>query len=442
MDVSSLTDEDLDWAECVFISGMAAQRRSANEVIARCKARGVRIVAGGPLFTCEHEQFDQVDHLVLNEAELTLSGFLHDLERGSPQHVYSTTGFADLRETPVPLWELVNLKDYHQITVQFGRGCPFNCEFCNIASLLGHRVRVKTGGQIIAELERAYQLGYRGNVMFADDNIIGNRKALEQDLLPKLIEWRKTRPGINFQTEASIDMADDPQLMQMLVRAGFERIGVGIESLNAECLSECGKHQNKNRDTLADVRRITQAGLVVQGGFIVGFDHDDAGVFQQLTDFIQESGIVAVAVGLLQAIPGTRLYERMKREGRLENTWGGNWVEGTINFATRMDPDVLHAGYRNMLKDIYSPRNHYLRAKTFLRAYKQPPEFRIRSEESGRLTAFVRALVRLGIMDRGRVYFWRLLFWTAITRRELLPLAVSMAIQGYHFRKVIEERVS
>ena len=437
MDVSSLTDEDLDWAECVFISGMAAQRRSANEVIARCKARGVRIVAGGPLFTCEHEQFDQVDHLVLNEAELTLSGFLHDLERGSPQHVYSTTGFADLRETPVPLWELVDLKDYHQITVQFSRGCPFNCDFCNVTVLFGHRPRLKSDQQVIAELDRIYDAGWRSNIFFVDDNFIGNKRYLKTRLLPALIEWRQDKKGCVFFTEASINLADDAELLDLMVEAGFDSVFIGIETPNNDSLTECQKIQNKNRNLIHDVKILQRAGLQVQGGFIVGFDSDSPSIFQQLIDFIQKSGIVTAMVGLLQAPPGTRLFDRLKKDNRLLGmTISGDNVDGTTNIDPKMGLDQLMTGYRFIMGHIYSPRHYYRRVKVFLKEFgNSKVDTRI---DLQRFLAFFRSSIRLGILGKERFHYWYLMTWTLVRKPRLLPLAVTLAIYGYHFRKICE----
>ena len=270
------------------------------------------MVAGGPLFTMEHEQFPEVDHFVLNEAELTLPPFLADLANGCARPLYTTTEFPDIRQTPAPLWHLANLKHYDTVSIQFSRGCPFNCNFCNVTALLGHRPRTKTAPQIIAELDSLYALGWRKGVFFVDDNFIGNKKQLKSEILPALIAWRKGKIGMPFNTEASINLADDPELMTLMTQAGFETVFVGIETPNEDSLVECSKIQNKGRDLVESVKRLQRAGLQVQGGFIVGFDSDTPAIFQQQIDFIQKSGIVTAMVGLLQAPPGTRLYARMQ----------------------------------------------------------------------------------------------------------------------------------
>src|SRR3990170_4268847 len=289
LNVTNLTDEDLEWADYVFVSAMVVQRESARAVIDRCKTVGVKVVAGGPLFTMEHGQFPDVDHFVLNEAEETLAPFLRDLEQGQARRVYASAEFPDIHQTPVPLWQLANLKHYDTISIQFSRGCPFNCDFCNVTALLGHRPRTKTAAQIIAELDSVYDLGWRGSVFFVDDNLIGNKKCLKTELLPALIEWQTGRTTIPFSSEASINLADDEPLMQTMVAAGFSTVFIGIETPEEDSLIECNKKQNTKRDLVADVKRIQRAGLQVQGGFIVGFDHDAPSIFQQQIDFIQRS---------------------------------------------------------------------------------------------------------------------------------------------------------
>ncbi|NTU75759.1 MAG: radical SAM protein, partial [Anaerolineaceae bacterium] len=216
LNVTSLTNEDLKWADYVFLSAMAVQRSSAQAIIQRCKTAGVKVVAGGPLFTMESEKFPDVDHFVLNEAEETLAPFLRDLELGQADRKYASTDFPDIHQTPVPLWHLADLKHYETVSVQFSRGCPFNCDFCNVTALLGHRPRTKTAAQITAELDSIYALGWRKNIFFVDDNFIGNKKELKTEVLPALIEWRKGKTGLPFSTEVSINLADDPVLIEQL----------------------------------------------------------------------------------------------------------------------------------------------------------------------------------------------------------------------------------
>jgi len=434
LNVEKLRDEDLAWADYAFISAMVVQRKSARQTVARCKNAGLKVVAGGPLFTSEYEQFDEVDHFVLNEAELTLPAFLADYKNGSVHRIYTTPEYADIQQTPIPMWELINLKRYASMSIQFSRGCPFNCDFCNVTALFGHRPRIKTAAQIIAELDSLYHRGWRGQVFFVDDNFIGNKKYLMKLLLPALIDWQKDKKGFLFNTEASIDLADNEDLMHTMVEAGFDTVFIGIETPDEESLAECNKKQNKNRNLIESVKRIQHTGLQVQGGFIVGFDSDGPSIFQRQIDFIQNSGIVTAMVGLLQAPPGTKLYERLKKEGRLSGLLSGDNVDGTTNIIPKMDMRQLLKGYENILNNIYRPRPYYKRIKTFLREYKAP-KISIRLDFQ-RFLAFFRTSIRIGIFGKERIQYWNLVVWTLCRCPKLLPLAVTLAIHGYHFRKV------
>jgi radical SAM superfamily enzyme YgiQ (UPF0313 family) len=443
LNVTSLNRKDLEWADYALISGMTIQRQSAHRVISLCKQAGLKVIAGGPLFTIEHNQFDEVDHLVLNEAEVTLPPFLNDLEQGCTKRVYSSTEFADLHKTPAPQWDLADLKRYATMSIQYSRGCPYNCEFCNITALLGHRPRLKTAPQIITELTSLYDLGWRRGVFFVDDNFIGNKKALKSELLPALIEWRSDKHGVPFSTEVSINMADDDQLMQMMVEAGFGTVFIGIETPEEDSLLECNKKQNVKRDLVETIKHIQRAGFQVQGGFIVGFDSDPPSIFQQQINFIQNSGIVTAMVGLLQAPPGTILYERLKQAGRLLEKMSGDNVDGSTNIIPTMNLDTLRDGYQKILKHIYSPEHYYQRIIIFLQEYK-PPNFNFSwnlANLRDYVGAFILSIFRLGIVGKERVYYWKLMIWTLFRRPKSFPTAITLAILGYHFRKICEQHV-
>jgi len=443
VNVRRLTNEDLAWADYAFVSAMTVQRESAYAIIARCKEAGIKVVAGGPLFTIEHEQFEGVDHFVLNEAELTLPAFLQDLEQGHAQCVYATSEFPDIEKTPIPDWGLADLDCYATMSIQFSRGCPYNCEFCNVTALFGHRPRTKNAQQVIAELDGLYDLGWRGGVFFVDDNLIGNKRRLKSELLPALIEWRKGKAGFQFSTEVSINIADDEQLVQMMVAAGFDTVFIGIETPEEDSLAECNKKQNLNRNLVEDVKRLQRAGLQVQAGFIIGFDSDSPSTFQKLVDFIQSSGIVTAMVGLLQAPPGTRLYEKLQQAGRLLERMSGDNVDGTTNIIPVMNLDMLRNGYKSLMQHLYSPEVYYQRVKTFLREY-QPPKLKVSldfAHLSEYLLAFLRSIYRLGIVGKERVQYWKLFFWTLFRRPRAFPLAITFAIYGYHFRRICELRV-
>lgn len=435
LNVQPLTQRDLEWADYVFISAMGAQRESARAIIARCHEAEVPIVAGGPLFLGEWQDFDQVDHFVLGEGELSLPPLLADLERGSPQPVYAAEGYADMSTSPTPLWELVDLRHYASMCIQYSRGCPFECDFCNITAMLGRKPRTKTAEQIIRELDALYSVGWRGGVFFVDDNLIGNKRDLKENILPALIEWRKGKAGYGFQTEVSINLIDDPNLMELMVKAGFERVFVGIETPDEQGLAECNKVQNRGRDLVAAVHRMHEAGLEVQGGFIVGFDSDTPTIFQRQIEFIQKSGIVTAMVGLLQAPFGTRLYERLSSEGRLVGASSGNNTDNTMNFEPKMQPDLLHEGYRRILDTIYAPQFYYQRVRTFLKTYNKSRIIRYRLDWQY-IAAFFRSIMELGIRGQGRWEYWKLVVWTLLHRPRLFPEAITMAIYGLHFRKV------
>ena len=287
LNTASLKDEDLHWADYVFVSAMGVQRPATAALVRRCKAAGKKIVAGGPLFTAEEAFFDEVDHFILNEAELTLPPFLADLEKGTAQRIYRSDAFADLSLSPIPLWGLLKKKQYSCMSVQYSRGCPFACDFCSVTAMLGRTPRSKDGAQVLRELDALQASGWRGPVFFVDDNLIGRRSAAKRDLLPALATWQQDHGPTPLLTQVSIDLADDPELVQLMCRAGFDQVFVGIETPDGASLDECGKRQNRNRDLANDVRTLQHAGLEVQGGFIVGFDHDTAATFQRQIDFIQ-----------------------------------------------------------------------------------------------------------------------------------------------------------
>jgi radical SAM superfamily enzyme YgiQ (UPF0313 family) len=436
MNVKPLKEADLQWADYVYLSAMSIQKESAKEVISRCKAHGVKVVAGGPLFTASHEEFKGVDYFVLNEAEVTLPLFLEDLRSGCARPLYTSPQWADLSTTPAPCSELIDMKKYASMNIQYSRGCPFDCEFCNITVLYGRVPRTKTREQILAELEGLYARGWRAGVFFVDDNFIGNKGKLKREILPAIIEWMEQRKHpFALSTEVSINLADDEELMQLMVRAGFDTVFVGIESPNEESLIECSKVQNRNRDLIASVKKIQQAGLEVQAGFIVGFDKDPASIFERLIAFIQESGIATAMVGLLNAPHGTKLYHRLKREGRLVKAATGDNTDFSINFIPKMNTEHLISGYRKILNTIYSPKHYYARVKQFLKEYR-PPKARGGRLRFSHFKALIKSVVRLGIVGRERFQYWKLFLWSLLRRPRLLPLAITLSIYGFHFRKI------
>jgi len=429
-------DDDILWADFIFISAMSVQSESANEVIRRCKKLNKKIVAGGPLFTSSSEYYSNVDHLVLNEAEITLPVFLDDLEKGIPKHKYTSDEWADITTTPLPQWDIVPAKNYTSMNLQYSRGCPFDCDFCDITVLYGRTPRTKTKEQVIAELDSLYFTGWRGPVFFVDDNFIGNKSKLKKEILPAIADWMEKRKNpFYLNTEASINLADDEQLMQLMVKAGFEAVFIGIETPNEESLIECNKPQNRNRDLILSVKKIQQAGLEVQGGFIVGFDNDPPSIFEKLTNFIQESGIVTAMVGLLNAPKGTKLQKRLEIEGRMLKDFTGNNTDFSINFIPRMDSKVLLDGYQKILDKIYSPKYYYERVMNFMKDFK-PKKKKVFHLNPNYILALFRSMFKLGFVGEERIYYWKLFFWSLFWKPQLFSLAIMFTIYGFHFRKV------
>lgn len=435
MNTDQLKDKDIRWADYVFISAMNIQRDSTRKVIDRSKALGKKIVGGGPLFTAEHENYDDVDHLLLYEGEMSIPAFLADLEKGTPKHLYDWEGYPELTETPLPAWNLINPKKYMMLSLQYSRGCPFHCEFCNVVSLFGHAPRTKSTSQIIEELEAIYALGWRGGIFFVDDNFIGNKKKLKEEVLPALARWmREKEHPFTFFTEASINISDDVELMDLMVDAGFDNVFIGIETVDEDSLAECNKIQNTRRDLVESVKIIQQHGMQVQGGFILGFDNDKPSIYQRMVSFIQQSGIVTAMVGMLNAPKGTKLYERMEQEGRLLEDFSGTNTE--INFQPKMDIDDLQSGYSDVVHSIYSPKNYYERIKMFLENF-QPKKLHVKRIKPMEVLAFLKACFRLGVVSKGRSEFWKLMSWSFNEKREVFPMAVAFSVYGYHFRKCL-----
>ena len=436
MNVEKIKERDVLWADYVFISAMLVQQGSVSEVVKLCKSLNRKIVAGGPLFSAGYCNFDEIDHFVLDEAEATLPLFLSDLENGFLRKVYRSEKKLELGNTPVPLWNLINAKKYVSMSVQYSRGCPFNCEFCDIGFLFGRQQRTKSKDQLLAELDSLRDMGWREGVFFADDNFIGNKDKLKKEILPSLIKWRKENDyPFTFSTEASVNLADDEEVMDLMVEAGFRTVFLGIETPEEESLTECGKFHNKNRDLVSCIKRIQRKGMEVQGGFIVGFDSDKPSIFERQIQLIQKSGIVTAMVGILEAARGTKLYHRLSQEGRLLKDASGNNIDFSINFEPKIDPKILAVGYKKIVSTLYSPKYYYQRVSNFLDNYRSRVKTKVRFRLYY-LQAFLRSLWFLGIKESGQIYFWKLIIWTLVNHPGYFPLAINFAIQGYHFRKV------
>jgi len=437
MNVSQLQKSDILWADYVFISAMYIQKESVDNVIAECQKYEAKIIAGGPLFTQDFESYPQIDHFILNEAELTLPLFLEDLANSKTlQKVYRTEAFADITQSPIPDYYLLSARDYVVMNLQVSRGCPFSCDFCEITSLLGHKVRMKSTNQIIAELEVLYNLNWRGPILIVDDNFIGSKYEVKNFLLPAMRQWMQSHKyPFTFNIQSSINLADDEQLMAMMAETGFTSAFIGIETPDENSLQECNKSQNKNRNLLLSVKKIQNAGLQVSGGFIVGFDTDTPSVFQKQIDFIQQSGIVSAMVGLLNAPKNTVLYKRLKSENRLTAESSGNNTDSSMNFVPKMDSTELLEGYKKIIQSIYSAKPYYKRIRQFLLNYNKLHAGR-QTRDFPFLYGFIKSVIIIGIINKGRSEYWKFLIWTIFRRPRLLTDALTFAVYGYHFRTV------
>lgn len=437
MNVSTLQSRDLVWADYVFISAMYIQKASVNKIIELCLKYEVKMIAGGPLFTQEYENYPQIDHFILNEAEITMPLFLNDLENHKlPEKIYRSDEFADIKTSPVPDFELLSRKDYVTMNIQVSRGCPFSCDFCEITSLLGHKVRIKSTSQIIKELDALYRLNWQGPVLIVDDNFIGNKHQVKKHLLPAMKDWMQTHNNpFTFNIQSSINLADDEELMLLMAETGFTSIFVGIETPDELSLSDCNKSQNENRDLLESVKKIQGAGLQVTAGFIVGFDTDTSSVFQKQIDFIQQSGIVSAMVGLLNAPKNTVLYNRLKAENRLTSQSTGNNTDSSMNFIPKMNREELLEGYKKIIHNIYSAKPYYKRIRQFLLNYKKNQSGK-KSRGFPLLIGFLKSVFIIGIVNKGRSEYWKLLIWTLFRRPALMTEALTFTVYGYHFRTV------
>ena len=438
LNVGKLSDNDIRWADCVFVSAMTTQGNSAREVIARCEKLGVRVVLGGPILDLGCEKFSTVNHFLVGEVENTLQEFLADLEKGAAKNIYPPKNFPDLASSPTPLWSLINPKDYACLLMQFGRGCPHKCSFCNVAAINGRIPRSKSPAQFLGELNAIYLLGYRGPIMLADDNFIGNKKAARA-MLRELLKWQQDREyPFDFTAEADITLADDQILMDMMVVAGFKKVFLGLETPNNESLVECGKLQNATRDMAACVKKIQNRGLHAMSGFILGFDADDPRtIFEQHIRFYQETGIVYPMIGVLQALPGTELNSRLSREGRLLTQSSGNNTDCRPNFIPEMPVETLIRGYKRVVATAYSPRKYYERIRVFLAEYNVAKRI-AKKNTAGDIGAFIASIWRIGLFGglKTSYYYWKTLLLAFFKHRRAFSDAVALQIYGAHFRRI------
>ena len=435
MNVEPLREAAVSAADVVFTSSMLVQKDSLARVIRLCKKHGKRVVAGGPYPTTSYERIEGVDHFVLNEAEVTLPRFIADFDRGRAERIYLDPTKPDIALTPAPRFDLIRRKKYSSMALQYSRGCPHNCEFCDIIELFGRRPRCKKPVQFLHELDILYEEGWRGSLFVVDDNFIGNRREV-RGLLPQVALWQQQRnyPFTLF-TEATLSLAEDDQLMDEMVSAGFNMVFLGIETPDQCTLELVGKQQNLKSDMLASVRTIQGKGMEVSGGFILGFDTDPEDIFDRQIHFIQNAAIPTAMVGLLTAAPSTRLYRRLQAEGRLREESGGNNTHDLrLNFMPKMDVATLLAGYKRVLAEIYKPERYFDRCLKLLKSLK-PHRTSRRRVRGAELRAFALSLLRQ-TFSRYSWAYWRFLVRGFLAKPAMLAEAVTMAVKGHHFFKI------
>ncbi len=442
INVGQLTDEDIRWADFVFISAMITQRKSTKEVISRCKKIGVPVVLGGPILEVGCEKFPEVDHFLVGEVENTIQEFVEDLknlrEKKMEKKEYPAKNFPDLSSTPIPLWGLINPRDYACMLVQYGRGCPFKCGFCNVGAINGRVPRAKSLEQFLKELDALCQTGFRGAIMFADDNLIGN-KGNAKEMIRGLCKWQQAHGyPFEFTVEADITLSEDKEMMDLMVQANFKKVFLGLETPNRASLIECGKVQNANRDMQACVKVIQNHGLIPMSGFIVGFDNDDPDTFDtEMVNFIQGTGIVIAMVGVLQAPPGSSLLLRLKAEGRFQSQATGNNTDCYPNFAPKMPVENLVKGYRKIVKTIYSPKKYYERICVFLREYNNEKRLEKKATAAD-FKAFLASIWQIGLLGGPTTsyYYWKTLALVFLKYQKAFPEAVAFWIYGFHFQGI------
>ncbi|MBI2815301.1 MAG: B12-binding domain-containing radical SAM protein [Acidobacteria bacterium] len=428
--IRPLTEDDLKWADVAMLSGMMIHKPELLQILERCRKRGLRTVIGGPVASSVAELPQHADHVVKGEAEELIADLCQGLENGTAKPMYEAAERPGLHLTPLPDISLINLKHYSAMAIQYSRGCPFNCEFCDIIEIYGRKPRTKSPDQVIAELEQLRQVKWRGSIFIVDDNFIGNKRMVKE-MLPQLAAWndRLTHP-FTFYTEASMNLSDDLELLQMMKDARFTRVFLGIETPVEESLIQAQKQQNTRRGLLESVQRIQSYGMEVMAGFIVGFDNDPEEIFDKQVEFIKESAIPLAMVGMLIALPNTQLYRRLLKEGRIVEEGSGDNMDTRLNFIPKMNPEKLVEGYRSILRRIYNPEAYYDRARRFL---AQAAPLHRTTPRMSDYVALLRSMVKQGVLSSSRRSYWKFFIEAATRYRHAFDRAITLAIMGHHF---------
>jgi radical SAM superfamily enzyme YgiQ (UPF0313 family) len=446
MNTTELCDSDIDEADLVFIGGMLPQQTNFIRLIDRVHGRGKKVVAGGPDPTSQPEIHEKSDYLVLGEVENSISSFLRDLEAGAESGVYPPDEKRpDIKRSPIPRFDLLDLDAYLMIGIQVTRGCPFNCEFCDIIELYGRVPRIKSPEQIVAEMNILYHLGYRGHIDFVDDNFIGNRKKIKE-ILRAVREWSAAHKyPFFFSTEASINLADDEELLELMRDLDFRYVFIGIESPDEEILACTKKNPNLHRSVTDDLYRIYRYGIVVNGGFIIGFDNETSEAARSIVETIHQGSICMAMIGLLYALPKTQLTRRLAKEGRfnedvirldendksiIDQTTSG------INFITKRDRTEIYEDFKYVLRNVYEPKRYFDRCMKLCRVLDRRARHKLSwSAKWKAARAFIRLVLKLGFRPSTAYYFWRNIFLLLLVHPSSVEEMANLMAMYIHFRK-------
>ncbi len=436
--VEPLRDEDLVWADAALVSGMRVQAPGMHDVLSRARAAGLRTVVGGPAASATPDEFEDADFVFVGEAEGRADEIMSAVFGRAPR-VLKSAKLPDLESSPVPRYELLRKGRYSSMSLQYSRGCPFRCEFCDVIELFGRTPRVKASAQVVAELEAIRQSGFRGSVFFVDDNFIGNKRHVRKTL-PKVRAWQEAHGNpFDLFTEASVNLAADAPLVQSMVDAGFSSVFLGIESPSAAALEGAGKKQNVALDLRQAIDSLTRSGLEVFGGFIVGFDEDGPEAFEAQREFISSLPIPLAMVGMLTALPGTALWRRLEREGRLQELASGDPFDRP-NFLPKMGEAQLLRGYAKLLGHLYSPAAYFERCRAFIERIGRAPTAR-RVVRANDVLTLLRAVLHLGVLGRRRRWFWRLFVHALRRAPHAFAQSIAHAVMGEHMIRYTHEHV-
>lgn len=432
--VKKLKDKDIKNSDFVFISAMNIQEASAVESIERAKRLRKKTILGGPFVSTHLPATRLADHRVEGEAETIMPILLEDLVNGTTKEYYIADKKPDLSITPLPRLNLINPNKYSAMSAQNSRGCPHNCEFCDITKIYGRKPRVKPINNFLAELDQLYNSGWRGSVFVVDDNFIGNLPIVRKNL-PLITQWQKNKDyPFKLFSQATIGIPED--VLEEMVQAGFKKLFIGIETPVEASLRETKKTQNTRYNLLDKIEQIQKKGIEVMAGFIIGFDNDPPNIAELQEEFIKQSAIPLAMLGLLTAVPGTQLYKRLEQESRIIGSTTGNNTDGTLNFIPRLDKNKLVSDYKALMQKLYSPGEFYGRALSFLARTKESIKVGYEHISPRDIIAGLKSVIIQGVFDKDREHYWDYVANVARNYRERFSEAITLAVMGYHFRKV------